>query len=91
MNLSWTHLNDADVYNVYRSSASDGEYTRIAQVPESSYQDTDVEAGQTYHYKVQAAETDFVCFSPLSESASATVGEEPVLFSIYIPMIIAGD
>ncbi|NLE93257.1 MAG: M20/M25/M40 family metallo-hydrolase [Chloroflexi bacterium] len=91
VNLSWTHLNDADVYNVYRSSASDGEYTRIAQVPESSYQDTDVEAGQTYHYKVQAAETDFVCFSPLSESASATVGEEPVLFSIYIPMIIAGD
>ena len=85
VNLSWTHLNDADVYNVYRSSASDGEYTRIAQVPESSYQDTDVEAGQTYHYKVQAAETDFVCFSPLSESASATVGKNQFCFPSTFP------
>lgn len=53
--LNWTAVDDADNYTVYRST--DGEnFTILAAVDGGNltYEDTDVEQGQTYQYKVTA-------------------------------------
>ncbi|HPR35180.1 MAG TPA: M20/M25/M40 family metallo-hydrolase [Anaerolineaceae bacterium] len=89
--LTWPGVVDADVYNVYRSDTScEGIFTQVAQVTANSYEDTDIVFGHIYFYKVQAAETGAVCFSQLSNCASAEV-EEPVFFDFYIPLVIAGE
>jgi len=89
--LTWPEVVDADVYNVYRGTTTcAGTFTQVAQVTSNSYEDTDIEIGQTYFYKVQAAETGAVCFSQLSNCAVAIV-EEPVFFDFFIPLVIAGD
>lgn len=55
-NLSWTASASSNVsyYNVYRGSASGGPYTKIGSTTAGSgattYQDTSVQAGQTYYY-----------------------------------------
>jgi len=89
--LTWPEVVDADVYNVYRGTTTcAGTFTQVAQVTSNSYEDTDIEIGQTYFYKVQAAETGAVCYSQLSNCAVAIV-EEPVFFDFFIPLVIAGD
>ncbi len=89
--LTWPEVVDADVYNVYRGTTTcAGTFTQVAQVVSNSYEDTDIEIGQTYFYKVQAAETGAVCYSQLSNCAVAIV-EEPVFFDFFIPLVIAGD
>ena len=89
--LTWPEVVDADVYNVYRSNTScEGTFTQVAQVIANNYEDTEIVFGHTYFYKVQAAETGAVCFSRLSNCASAEV-EEPVFFDFFIPLVIAGE
>ena len=89
--LSWPEVVDADVYNVYRSTTTcAGTFTKVAQVSTNNYEDPDVDFGQYYFYKVQAAETGAVCYSQLSNCAVAKV-EEPVIFEIFIPLVIAGE
>ena len=89
--LTWPEVVDADVYNVYRGTTTcEGSFTKVAQVTSNTYEDTDIEIGQTYFYKVQAAETGAVCYSQLSNCAVAIV-EEPVFFDFFIPLVIAGD
>jgi len=89
--LTWPEIVDADVYDIYRSTTScDGTFTKIAQATTNSFEDTDIEFGQEYSYKVQAAESGAVCFSQMSNCAVAVV-EEPVFYQIYIPLIIAGE
>jgi len=89
--LTWPEVVDADVYNVYRSDTScEGTFSQIAQVTANGYEDTNVELGTSYSYKVQAAETGAVCFSQMSNCAVAGLGE-PVFFDFYIPLIIAGE
>lgn len=89
--LTWPELVDADVYHVYRSDTScEGTFTQVAQVIANNYEDTDIDFGHTYYYKVQAAETGAVCFSQLSNCASAEVGEA-VFFEFFIPLVIAGE
>ena len=89
--LTWPEIADADVYTIYRSSTScTDSFTQIAQVSTNNYQDTAIELDTDYFYKVQAAETGAICFSQLSNCASARV-EVPVFFAIFIPLVIAGD
>jgi leucyl aminopeptidase len=89
--LSWPEIVDADVYNIFRSDTScEGTFTQIAQVTTSNYEDTDIEFDTNYYYKVQAAESGAICYSQMSNCASAEV-EEPVFFDFYIPVVITGE
>ena len=89
--LTWPEVVDADVYNVYRSTTTcAGTFTQVAQVTSNSYEDLDIEYDTYYFYKVQAAETDAVCFSQMSNCAVAKV-EEPIFFEFFIPLVIAGN
>lgn len=54
ISLNWDSVDDARSYYVYRATSSDGTYTRIATVAESSYIDDGLEADKTYYYKVKA-------------------------------------
>lgn len=63
--LSWVASDSSDVagYNVYRSTASGGPYTKgnselIASSSSLSYSDSTVVAGQTYYYVTTAVGTD---------------------------------
>jgi hypothetical protein len=52
--LSWSEVEGADEYNVYRATA-DGDFEQIATVEDgTSFTDTDVEEQQTYRYQVKA-------------------------------------
>jgi hypothetical protein len=66
--LSWSASSSSGVvsYNVYRSSASTGPFTRIGNVTSTSYTDASVAAGQTYFYTVTSVNGNNV------ESAEAT-------------------
>lgn len=89
--LTWPEVDGADVYSVYRSTTTcAGTFTKVAQVSTNSYEDSDIDFGQYYFYKVQAAEAGAVCFSQMSNCAVTKV-EEPVSFDIFIPLIITGD
>ena len=50
--LSWTYKASFN-YNVYRSDAADGTYTKLATAYSGSYEDATVTNGNTYYYKVQ--------------------------------------
>lgn len=59
-------------YNVYRSQP-DGTYTQIASgIPGTSYIDSDVKHGKTYHYFVRAVDTAGH-ESPFSNPAAAVI------------------
>ncbi|MDD2522144.1 MAG: M20/M25/M40 family metallo-hydrolase [Anaerolineaceae bacterium] len=89
--LTWPELPGADVYNVYRSTATClGTMTRVAQVTTNSFEDTNIQFDRNYFYKVEAAETDGVCFSQLSSCVVAKVPTPPepvVLIDLYMPLI----
>lgn len=55
--LNWSASSTAGVsYNVYRSSASGGPYTRLnaAPVAQTAYTDSTVQSGSTYYYVTTA-------------------------------------
>ncbi|WP_138752126.1 glycosyl hydrolase 53 family protein [Paenibacillus sinopodophylli] len=66
--VSWSHVEGADGYHVFRSG-EDGEYVQVTQTPivRSSYQDTELAAGTTYSYVVTAI-----------NSAGESAGSSPV-------------
>jgi len=72
--VSWQAVEGATNYLVYRASSQDGPYSPIADVEETSYEDTNVVPGTTYWYKVRACNAD-AC-SPLSSADSGRAGEE---------------
>jgi len=75
LELSWAMSPSPDVvrYHVSRSLQSGGPYAVLASVdaPQSSYQDTTVIPGQTYHYVLQASDAPGN-LSAFSNEASAT-------------------
>lgn len=72
--LKWNAVSQAQDYEVLRSSSSDGNYVKIADLATSAsfpaYTDLSVAAGVTYYYKVQA--TNSVGISGFSSVVSAT-------------------
>ena len=58
VNLSWVASSSTNVvaYNIYRSNASAGPYTKIGNVAGTSYMDSTVQTGQTYFYTVTAVD-----------------------------------
>ena len=54
-NVSWKEVKGAVKYEVYRSTAKNGKYKKIASVQElTSYRDMNRKAGRAYFYKVRA-------------------------------------
>ncbi|MDR0473574.1 MAG: hypothetical protein LBH43_07890 [Treponema sp.] len=50
--IKWSSATNADEYNVYRSSASSGNYEKIGETSATSYIDKDLPANTRYYYKV---------------------------------------
>ena len=52
VNLYWNSSTDVVGYNVYRSTAANGNYSKInpSLQPSTSYTDSTVASGQTYYY-----------------------------------------
>ena len=52
VNLSWNPSSDVMGYNVYRSTAANGKYSKINSSvnPNTAYTDSTVVSGQTYYY-----------------------------------------
>jgi fibronectin type 3 domain-containing protein len=76
--LSWTASSTSGIagYNVYRGTTSGGEgSTPINSTPitGTGYDDTNVQAGQTYYYMVTAVSSNGTTQSACSNEASAIV------------------
>ena len=58
VNLTWVASTSTNVvnYNIYRSGASSGPYTKIGSASGTSYIDSTVQGGQTYFYTVTAVD-----------------------------------
>src|SRR5690625_3827972 len=53
--ISWKAASGADSYTIKRATSADGNYEVIASnLTDTYYEDTDVETGKTYYYKVAA-------------------------------------
>lgn len=52
--LSWTDVEGAAGYEVYRSTQKSGTYSQIAQVSSTEYKNNKLTAGKTYYYRVRA-------------------------------------
>ncbi|SHN79467.1 cell wall-binding repeat-containing protein [Desulfitobacterium chlororespirans] len=53
--LTWSPVDNAFTYNIYRTTADTGNYVLLASVNRPYYTDESVTLGTTYFYKVQAA------------------------------------
>jgi len=69
--FSWYIVNAASYYKVYRSTTSNGLYSYIGDVNDTSYTDYGLNANTTYYYKVAAVDNSGR-ISQLSEYISAT-------------------
>ena len=74
--VTWDEVSGATHYLVYRALEEAGEYSLLATVTETRYEDQAVEQGKTYWYKVRACNAQGC--SPLSAADSGTPGEEEV-------------
>ncbi|MGE4272447.1 MAG: cell wall-binding repeat-containing protein [Desulfitobacterium sp.] len=57
INLTWDTVSSAVYYNVYRATSPNGTYTSVASVNTPYYSDTNLTAGLTFYYKIQAVNT----------------------------------
>jgi hypothetical protein len=88
VSLNWNDNSESDLagYNVYRSTSSNGTYSKIngSLVTSSSYNDTNVNNGTTYWYRVTAV-NDEGLESANSNTVSATPsapGADPTTMSV---------
>ena len=67
--ISWTAVDEATGYHVFRAGKADGDYKEIGTTGKTAYVDKKAKPRKTYYYKVQAAkESDGVeALSELSE------------------------
>ena len=52
--LTWTKVSGTKNYQVYRSTAPDGDFTKVKTTTSLKFTDTAPEAGVTYYYKVRS-------------------------------------
>ena len=52
--LTWEPVEGAMHYELYRSTAADGEYTLVCGIVETSFVDAETEAGVCYYYRIKA-------------------------------------
>lgn len=58
LRISWSSVEGADSYQVYRSDSENGQYTMIGEAAENSYDDDEVSPEGIYYYKVRAVYED---------------------------------
>jgi subtilisin family serine protease len=87
VDLAWTQ-NDFDLlagFNLYRSTAVDGQYTRVNQsiVPPQarSFADTSVNPGQPYFYKFVVVKTDMTESQPSNVATATPLDTVPPVLS----------
>ena len=56
--LTWTAVQGADKYDVYRSTKQNGTYSKIYTTKNTTYTNTGATAEKKYYYKVRAISTD---------------------------------
>lgn len=69
--IMWNDVSSATNYLVYRSTSSNGSYSKIGDSSYSSYSDQNVSIGKTYYYKVKASNSAGT--SDYSASCSVTL------------------
>ena len=52
--VTWAKVLGAEKYYIYRSTASTTGFTRITSTAKNYYEDTNVEVGVNYYYKIKA-------------------------------------
>jgi titin len=75
--LSWTAVNGATAYIVYRSASSGGSYEQIGTPSSNSFTDVGLAASTPYYYKVSAANA--ISESDYSSEATATTQAPPLV------------
>ncbi len=82
--LTWTKVNNATSYRVYRANTATGTKSLLKAVTTTSYTDTTVEAGKTYYYFVKAYNTNTGKLTDYSAYATIELPkfEAPVITSI---------
>jgi glycosidase len=89
INLAWDDVTgDATLYGyeVLRSDASGGPYTKLALVTTTSYADTSVVENGTYYYVVRAVDTSFNRSGNSSEvTATAVLRTVTLVFNVTVP------
>ena len=70
--LSWSAVSGAEKYLVYRRSADESSYTRIASTTSVTYTDKTAEVGTKYYYKVMAVHENTAANSAKSAAVSST-------------------
>jgi fibronectin type 3 domain-containing protein len=71
VSLTWTAVENATSYKVYRAGALDGEYAFLETVSASPYTGENLSGGTTYYYKVQAISAERE--SPLSAARAILI------------------
>ena len=66
--VTFSKVNNAKGYEVYRSLKQNGIYKKVASVREVKYTDKKVQKGKTYYYKIKAVAEDTKYNSSLSGS-----------------------
>ncbi|MEH7417299.1 fibronectin type III domain-containing protein [Neobacillus drentensis] len=57
VNLTWTAASGVSGYEIYRSTSSTGTFTKIASATGTSYNNSALNTGTTYYYKVRSYKT----------------------------------
>ena len=83
-------LTGLDSYLIYRSDASDGQFTLVGNSNATSFVDTGLTAQTTYFYEVEAADTDGNV-SPRSTTISATTGGVDVPANVTLSSTTPSD
>jgi hypothetical protein len=75
VNLSWNPSSDVTGYNVYRSTAANGKYSKInsSVTPNTGYTDSTVISGQTYYYAATSVSSSGQESAPSTPPVAAPV------------------
>jgi len=73
LKISWTEVDNADEYKVYRSTSSDGTFKLCGTIAATSYKDKTIKKGTKYYYKVRAVSDGEYNDSSLSKWKSGKV------------------
>jgi fibronectin type 3 domain-containing protein len=86
--VTWSEIEDADGYEVYRSDTVSGKYKMIAQVQSAKYSDTGLKVGKVYYYKVRAYQTinDSKDYSEDTPAISAKTLDKNIGSSLFLYM-----
>ncbi|MBQ5781822.1 MAG: hypothetical protein IIV99_00340 [Oscillospiraceae bacterium] len=71
--LDWNAVEGAKEYRVYRATEKDGGYRLLKTTTSTTLQNTSINAGETYWYKVRAVHTNSSADSAYSKAAGRTV------------------